>query len=119
MSWRQPAAAISDNAAIDIAISRAALPRMKHSGRRTADPGPRAAEPGSRMSVRDFIDVPRTQALEEVRGALPVELRIGRFDRQEKPLLAADFGEARHVEHRVIRHWQAAQQDPAEYRGKR
>src|SRR5262245_16288265 len=103
MSWRHPAAAPSDTAATQSAIARSRVSRKAVAG----------------VSVRDFIDVPRTQAPEKVGRAEPIEFRIRRFDRQEEAFLAGDLREARHVEHRVIRHREAAQQDPAEDRGKR
>src|SRR5215213_612615 len=117
MSCRQPATPAIESAATHSATilpADAGSPALV--GRRRE---PRTADRAPRMSVCDFIDVPRTQPLQEVRGALPIEFRVGRFDGQEESLGAADLREARHIEHRVIRHRQPAQQDPAEDGGER
>src|SRR5688500_11132934 len=128
MSWRQPAALTIEIAATHSEIARSRAARLPPKGgshefssgsRAPRRPACVASGFSRKFSVRDLIDVPRTQALEKVGRAEPIELRIRRFDGQEEALLAADLHEARHVEHRVIRHRQAAQEHPAEHRGKR
>src|SRR5436190_13277835 len=99
MSCRQPAAATTRRHAAPSLIETAIAPRP------------------SRLALRlNFIDLTRIEPFEKVvrRGA--IELWIRRLH-QEKELVAAGALEARHVEHRVIRHRQAVQDDHAEHAG--
>ena len=119
MSWRQPAPRRRSASAASASASRRLPAEAGSRDLRTRDAAVASACRRKQRRVCDFIDVPRTETLQEVGRAQPVELRIRRLDRQEEALVAGDLGEARHVEHRVIRHRQPAQQDPAEHRRER
>ena len=61
---------------------------------------------GNARSVLNFRHRSRHEPLQEPTRQLAVEHRIGRLDAEEEPIAARER-EARHVEHRVIRHRQA------------
>src|SRR3954462_6447110 len=87
---------------------------------RASSAEPRTPTPESRLPLRfDVIDLSCPEALEERPRRLVVELRIGRLDREEEPVLAGMLSEPGHVEHRVIRHRQAVEDEHPEDRRKR
>src|SRR4051812_22858790 len=65
-------------------------------------------------SVGNGRDLPRVQRFEKAARRFQLELGILRLDAQEEAV-AARQGEARHVEHRVIRLRQAVQREHAEH----
>src|SRR5687767_6479564 len=89
MSWRHPAIDRTDRTAAESAMALPAKagshPPPRFALRRASSPGWVASGFSRKVSVRDFIDLPCTQTLEEVRGAEPVELRIRGLDGQEEP----------------------------------
>src|SRR4051794_4764406 len=70
----------------------------------------------SAPSISNGTALPRLECLEELPRVRDVELWIGRLDAQEEPVAARE-GEARNVEHRVIRLRQPVQREHAEHRG--
>src|SRR5687767_9484217 len=60
----------------------------------------------------------RAERFEKLARAVDVELRVARLDAEEEPV-AAGQREARNVEHRMKRLWEAVQRQHPEHRGKR
>src|SRR5205085_11955977 len=74
---------------------------------------------GSRLMAeelrRNFTDSVRVEPIQEVHRFLPIELRILGLDEQEEPIPARTF-EPRYVEHGVVGHRQAIQDDHPDHR---
>src|SRR5215471_7883573 len=94
MSWRQPAANTTSAANTSARLV------------------PRASCLGLWLNFRYLA---RVEPLEKVHRVLLVEFRIRRLHEQEEPVAARVFGEALHVEHGVVRHRQAVQDDHGEH----
>src|SRR5207244_9258962 len=62
------------------------------------------------LSIRNGRNLPRAERFEKAASSLEIELRVLCFDAQEEPVSAGQ-GEARHVEHRVIRHRQSVESE--------
>src|SRR5437867_1753703 len=90
MRWRQP---------LSSSATRSAATR----------PPPAARRP----LPRDICHLPRIERLQKIPGLVEIELRIARLNDEEE-FIARCLIESRHIEHRVIGHWQPVERQHAE-----
>src|SRR5919107_3864045 len=77
---------------------------------------PPAPRSGRVRLFLNVIDFPCAEALQKRTRAVPVELLIGRFDRQKEPILARVCSESFDIEYGVIRHREPIEREHPEYR---
>src|SRR2546426_11566638 len=96
------------------AISCAQPPRTRRAAKAPASANPRRRAWRRTLLIEHLGQIVRLQTLQELRSLHAIELRIARFDAEEKAVVRRQ-GEARSIEHRMMWLRQLVQRQHAEH----